>query len=504
MATEKVINKKLILGIIIMAVIVGGLGTGGFMYIYSQTKAFDQVFMEGVSVENIPLGGLTKQEAKKKISEMLAKKDKDKTITLRGDGKELIIPIEKFAPQYNVDEVLDQAFKIGHEGNMIQRYQASNNKEKNTREFTLGHSSNKEIAQQMIKEYANEIYVAPQNATMVRENKAFIITPEKPGQELDIEATTERVNALYDSEGEGEVEAVIVAVPPQRTSSYFEQVQSPIASFYTSYDNSDSNRNKNLEIGAGTINTLVGPGEIFALSDYLEPITANNGYKSSKVILNGKLVDGIGGGICQVASTLYNSVLLTDLEIISRQNHSMPVGYIPLGRDATYASDIIDFKFKNPTEYPVYVESYCENNRLYVNIFGNENLKPENEIKFESVVVEVIPPPATVYKDDSSLPKGQKIQELGALSGKRVNLYKCTYDKAGKLINRELESKSYYRPRGAIVRVGTKESGPVGKPDPAQPNQGEEKPEDQKSPEVPKEPEVMDDSSQMDLYEEQI
>ena len=165
---------------------------------------------------------------------------------------------------------------------------------------------------------------------------------------------------------------------------------------------------------------------------------------------------------------------------------------------------LLILSLKNPTEYPVYVESYCENNRLYVNIFGNENLKPENEIKFESVVVEVVPPPATAYKDDSGLPKGQKIEELGALSGKRVNLYKCTYDKAGKLVNRELESKSYYRTRGAIVRVGTKEPDATGKQDPVQPDKGEEKSEVPVTPETPKEPKIMDDSSQMDLYEEQI
>lgn len=487
--------KKVMLGIVFMMVVIGGLGTGGFMYIYSQSKVFDEVFIDNVFVEDMPLGGLSKQEAKLQILEMLAKKDRDKTIILYGSGKEVAIPVTKFEPEYNIDQILDEAFKIGHEGNVIQRYQTFNNKVKKPKRFTLSHSYNKNIAQEITKEYASTVYVAPQNATMVRENKQFIITPEKSGQEVDIESTAERINTLYDTEGEGRVEAVMVPISPERTSAYFEQVQTPIASFYTSYDNADQNRNINLVIGARVINTIIEPGGVFALSEYLEPITAKNGYKNSKVILNGKLVDGIGGGICQVASTLYNSVLLTDLEIVARQNHSLPVGYIPLGRDATYASNVIDFKFKNPTQYPVYVESYCENNRLYVNIFGNESLKPDHEIKFEHVVAEIIPAPETKYEDDPTLPKGQKVQDLAALDGKKVKLYKCTY-KDGKLVDRVLENNSYYRPRAAIVRVGTKEEGPaVGEPGTVKPDDGHK---------IPEKPEVIEDSSQMDLYEEQV
>lgn len=489
-------TKKVIIAITFVVAIIGGLSTGGFMYVYSKTKDFDQIFMEGIYVEQTYIGGLTKEEARSQVSKEVQKKDEGKTILLYGDDKEWIIPYTKFQGAYNIDEVLDKAFQLGHEGNMIQRFKAFTSKSERITEFTLVHSYNKDKAEEIIKEYADELYIAPQDATMIRKDKKFIITPEKSGQELDIKATAEKVNAIYDSQENGKVEVAITPIPAKKTSSYFEKVQSPIASFYTSYNNADLNRNDNLKIGARTINTSIAPGETFSLSDYLEPISAKNGYKSSKVIVNGKLVDGIGGGICQVASTLYNSVLLTELEITSRQNHSLPVGYIPLGRDATYASNSIDFKFKNPTEHPVYVESYCENNRLYVNIFGHESLKPVNEIKFESVVVEVVPAPATKYEDDPTLPKGQEVQELAALDGKRVNLYKHIY-KDGKLIDKILESKSYYRPRAAIVKVGTKEV--ADSTETSSPKDEEVIKDD-----INEVPEVIDDPSFMNLYEEQF
>ncbi len=495
-------NKKIVLIITFIAVVLAGLGTGATLCVYSQTKEYDQIYRDGVYVEGIDLGGLTKEEAKAKVSSLVKTRIEGKNIVFYGHNKEWEIPYEKFQGKHNIDQVLEMAFQVGHQGNTFQRFREFTKKQVEKKEFMLEHSYNEAIAEQIIREYADEFYVAPKDATMVRKDKRFTITPEQAGQELDIKTTAEKLNAAFQSE-EGKVEAVIRALEPKKTSDYFNNVQSPIASFYTTFGNSDPDRNVNLAVGAATINTSVEPGATFALSDHLGIISAENGYKNSKVIVNGKLVDGIGGGICQVASTLYNSVLLTDLKVTSRQNHSLPVGYIPLGRDATYASGVIDFKFENPTDHPAYVESYVENNRLYVNIFGHESLKPDTDIKFESVITEVVPAPVPKYEDDPSLEKGKEIQQLAPLDGKKVDLYKYTY-KDGKLIDKVLESKSYYRPRAAIIRVGTKEL-PVEIPQeqPEAEAEAETKPETKPETELETEPEVINDPSTMNLYEEQ-
>ncbi len=448
--------------------------------------------MNGVYVEETHIGGLTKEEARSQLAKIVETKKEAKEIILYGQDKEWTIPYAKFQGNYNIDAVLHQAFQIGHEGNVIQRFRNFTSKDVKRIEFTLERSYNKEVADEIVKEYVDEFYIEPQDATMVRKDRKFIITPEKPGQELDVKATAKKLDALYSEGEEGRVEVVINTVDAQKTSSYYDDVQTPVASFYTTYTNASPSRNTNLRVGAKTINTSIEPGEIFALSDHFGSISAENGYQTSKVIVNGKLVDGIGGGICQVASTLYNSVLLTDLKVVSRQNHSLPVGYIPLGRDATYATGVIDFKFENPTAYPAYVESYMENNRLYVNIFGHESLKPDHDIKFESVVMEVIPAPAPKYEKDPTLEKGKQVQELASLDGKKVNLYKYIY-KDGKLIDKMLENKSYYRPRAGIIRVGTKEVPLV--PESPKPEQPKE--------EKDKRLEVIDDPSLMNLYEEQ-
>lgn len=460
-------KRKGFLIIITIGVILAGLATGSMICIYTKTKEFDKVFRDEIYIQETYIGGLTKEEARDKVSKVVKDKEKSRYITFYGDDKRWEIPFEEFKAEHNIDEVLDEAFQLGHTGNMLQRYREFTSKDKGKMEFTLKRSYDKERAKEILKEYEEEFYVSPKNATMVRENRKFIITQESTGQRLDVDATAGKLNAVYEAGEEGKVEAVIAQVEADITSSFFDNVQSPIASFYTSYTNVDLNRNTNLKVGAQKINTSLMPGETFALSEHFGDITADNGYKTSKVIVDGELVDGIGGGVCQVASTLYNSVLLTDLQIVSRQNHSQPVGYIPLGRDATYATNAIDFKFKNPTEYPAYVESYVENNRLYVNIFGHESLKPDTDIKFESVVTEVVPAPAPKYEKDPTLEKGTEVEKLSPRDGKKVNLYKYTY-KDGKLIDKILENQSYYRPRAGIIRVGTKEVSVAPEPPPAE------------------------------------
>ena len=242
---------------------------------------------------------------------------------------------------------------------------------------------------------------------------------------------------------------------PEFTEASLKDVQTLVSSFSTSYNNASANRNENLKVASEKINCMLLPGEVFYLSNQLEPFTEEEGYRNAGTIVNGKIEDSLGGGICQVSSTLYNAILLTDLEIVMRQNHSLTVSYVPLGRDATYNTGTIDFKFKNNSGYPIFIEGYCENNQVVTNIYGHKSLKSEYDIKFESEVTEVIPAPATKYVDDATLDEGKEVVDVTAIDGKRVNLYKLYY-KNGVLERRVLVNSSYYRARAAVIKRGTK------------------------------------------------
>ena len=457
-------KKRFKCAIIIGVVILIGLSLGTIGYMYTQITAFENVFAENVFVEDLAVGGLTKEEAKAKLEQNISEQISKQILVFTNGELSIDVPFSDLGITYNIDETLDEAFNIGHDEKFFTKYDIAKNGLETKEEFELNRSIDESKIEDVLKNYADKFYVEPINATLERRNRQFITTREINGATLDINATTEKaltvLNEITDSNAHRiEVEAVIEEIIPEFTETSLQDVQTLVSSFSTSYNNASANRNENLKVASEKINRMLLPDEVFYLSNQLEPFTVEEGYKNAGTIVNGKIEDSLGGGICQVASTLYNAVLLTDLEIVARQNHSLTVSYVPLGRDATYNTGTIDFKFKNSSGYPIFIEGYCENNQVIINIYGHKSLKSEYDIKFESKITEVIPAPATKYEDDATLDEGKEVVETTAIDGKRVNLYKLYY-KNGVLEKRVLVNSSYYRARAAVIKRGTKKAIP--------------------------------------------
>ena len=440
-------------GAIIGFIIIVGVGIGATFHIKDTVKSFENVFAKNIFVEGLDVGGLTKDEAKNKLKKNIEDSLKTKTLIIYDNSTEKSIPYSEIGITYSLDKALDSAFELSHKGNIWKKYQISKNGLDTPKEFTLDKKISDDKILAFIRDNSSTFSVSAKNASMVRKNGGFIITEETEGRLVDENTTLNDIKECLETS-----DAEIIKVPvsfkidkPQYSSEIFEQSQTLIASFSTSYNNASANRNENLKVAAQKVSSILLPDEIFYLSNQLEPFTEAAGYKNAGVIINGKVEDGLGGGVCQVASTLYNAILLTDIEVVYRQNHSLPVAYVPLGRDATYATDVIDFKFKNNTGYPLTVEGYCKDNKVYVNLYGHKSFVPEYEVKFESVVTEVIPAPQTKYEEDTSLPAGKEVVQVKALDGKRVKLYKVYYQN-GKVINKEVIDSSYYKPRAAVIK----------------------------------------------------
>ena len=444
--------------ILITCIVFGGIAIGTATYIYTEVTQFDKVFAPGIWVEDLSLSGLTQEEAKKELEDYCLNKQKGKQLILYKGQVEVAIPFEQLGLTYDSEQVLEKAYAIGHHGNLLERYRYSRGMPSKEHHFELVQGYNQEKVAEALRSTKESFHLEPIDATITRKNRAFITTSEVPGEELDLDATLERTTKVLENLAEDtlRVEVVTKEIPAHFTKASFAPIQQAIASFYTSYNNSDLNRNINLKVAAEKINICLQPNETFSLAKQLEPITYAAGYRNSSVIVNGKLEQGIGGGVCQIASTLYNALLLTNVDISMRQNHSLPVAYVPLGRDATYSSGAIDFQFKNNSELPLFIESYCENNKVYVNVYASPTLKPTHTIKFTSETTQVIQAPEPQKVDDPELEEGKEVEDLKALNGKRVNLYRLAYDENNQLVSKELVNSSYYRPRGAVIKVGTK------------------------------------------------
>ena len=227
-----------------------------------------------------------------------------------------------------------------------------------------------------------------------------------------------------------------------------------LGTFTTYYNASNTSRTTNLRLASNKINgTVLMPGETFSYNKVVGERTIAAGYKEAPMYAGGKVVDGLGGGICQISSTLYNAVIFANLDIVSRSNHRFVPSYVKAGRDATVVYGAIDFKFKNTRNYPIRIKSSVSGGVAKVSIYGMKEEK-EYDVKIETRITGSIPS-KTVYEDDKTLAEGkEKVVQKGH-KGTYSEAYKVVYYN-GKVVSRTLLSKDKYSAMDTIIKRGTK------------------------------------------------
>ena len=244
---------------------------------------------------------------------------------------------------------------------------------------------------------------------------------------------------------------------PKGSAEELAQVTDVLGSFTTSYKTSGSSRSANVANGCSLINgTTLYPGEEFSTYKTVSPFSVANGYYMAGSYVSGKVVDSLGGGICQVSTTLYNAVLLAELEVTDRYNHSMIVGYVDPSADAAIAeSSGKDFKFVNNTDAPIYIEGYTHDKQITFNIYGKETRAAGHSVRYESEVLETITPPADQIYADAGQPIGYIVTESAHI-GYKARLWKITMEN-GVEVSREQVNSSTYKmvPRSATVGTAT-------------------------------------------------
>ncbi|MBQ9266810.1 MAG: VanW family protein [Clostridia bacterium] len=298
-----------------------------------------------------------------------------------------------------------------------------------------------------------ETYVEKVDASYSTED-GFEYTQEVYGSYFDKEAAVQKYAELADGET---MEIAMISVEPTVKSADLNNVlfKDVLATYQTKYDRYYTNRANNLEVAARNINgTILYPDEEFSYNKVVGERTVKNGFKEAHVFEGGKVVDGLGGGICQVSSTLYNSVLLSNLEVTQRAAHMMHTGYVEPGRDATVVYGSIDFKFKNNRKTPIKIETIVKNGICTATIYGiKEADDPKVEIK--SVILKTIPY-TTVTENDPTLEEGKTQVVQSPLNGYVSETYKILKDANGNEISNTLVSKDSYKQTSKIVKVGTK------------------------------------------------
>lgn len=301
------------------------------------------------------------------------------------------------------------------------------------------------------KEYNREA----KDAVYTKTDDSFVIEPEIIGISFDKAEAKEILEENKDNTEVYEIPAVITN--PEVTSKMLEDkyVNKIIATYSTSLGDSTANRIANIALAASKIDGyVINPGKRFSYNAVVGPRTAATGFKMAHVYVGNQVVDGIGGGICQVSSTLYNAVVMADLKIVSRTNHSLPVSYVPLGRDATVSYGTIDFVFENDKSYPISIKAGVEGSTLTVSVVGTSDM--DYTVEFVSAATASIRF-STVEVEDPAMNEGEtKVLSNGA-NGYTASSYRV-YKKDGKEYSRTFEAKSTYASTPEKVAVGTKKA----------------------------------------------
>lgn len=450
-------------GIICFSLALALAGVWGFQAQAGEEKDGAKRILPGVFVENISLEGKTAEEARKLVESYINDNLIGKIITLIAiDGNSVNITPADVGLTWSNPEIVEEAADIGQTGNVVQRYKAAKDLQHQNKVFHMEFEVDRESIGLILEQQCAIYNVEAKNATLSRVNGSFVVNEGQTGKVVDVEASTQLISDYFNSdwmEGEsGSIELVVMVDEPQGTDEELARVKDVLGTFTTSFRTSGKARSANVVNGCSLINgTTLYPGEEFSTCEAITPFTSENGYYMAASYLNGQVVDSLGGGICQVSTTLYNAVLLSELEVTERHNHSMIVTYVDPSADAAIAeSSGKDFKFINNTGAPLYIEGITSDDKhITFTIYGEETRDSSHQVRYESEVVSTTYPDSEVIYVSESQPIGS-ISVQSAHIGYKANLWKIVTENGQEVSREQVNSSSYkVTPRTATVGVAT-------------------------------------------------
>ena len=422
----------------------------------------EETIKNGIFAEDIDLSGMDASAASAAVEAYVdGLKGTQITLLAAGDTP-VVVTAGELGIFWANPELVTEAMEVGTHGNVIERYKLLKDLEQENLVLPIEISFDLQAVSDILLERCVQYDIKAEDATLVRENGEFRVVGGQIGYALDVETSVDRVSEQLMKDWNRQPCTITLDVEveqPKGSAEDLAQVKDVLGTFTTSYSSSGPNRSANVANGCELINgTLLYPGEEFSTYESVAPFSQANGYYMAGSYLNGKVVDSLGGGICQVSTTLYNAVLQAELDVTERHNHSMIVTYVEPSADAAIAeSSGKDFKFVNNLEYPVYIEGYTQNKRITFTIYGKETRSSDREVRYESKVLEVINPPADVIYADASQPIGYVVSD-SAHVGYKAQLWKVVLEGGQEVSRTQVNSSSYKMvPRSGTVGTATED-----------------------------------------------
>lgn len=441
-------KKSYIILLFIIVVIIGGL-FGASFNIYNNQINTDRIY-DGIIIDGYDVGGMTKEEALKYLKENKQKDYNGRVINLSYGDKSYEIPLNDIGYSYDYESGIEEAYNIAREGNVLTRYKTIKEVKDNNEVVNLDYQYDKNLLQEQIDIIEEQFNQDSINATIEFTGSSFSITEGKDGFFLKDEELIELLDNNMDELGD--VTIPIEIKKPSITKDLLSRINGVIGQFSTSFGGSSSGRIENIRLSAGKVSDVVIlPGDQVSFNESMGSINSASGFKEAPVIVNGELEPGFGGGICQTSTTLYNALLLADVDIAERHPHSIPINYVPKGTDGAVASGYKDLKYKNDFDFPIYIRSSVSGSNMTFYIYGDTNVK-DYTVKIEPELIETIPYRVQEISDSKVAPGTRELDQKGR-NGYKVRTYKSII-KDGKVVDRFQITSDYYRGRDYIYKIG--------------------------------------------------
>jgi vancomycin resistance protein YoaR len=406
-----------------------------------------------VWVEEIDLSSMTRSQAEEALHRYIDEVISQQIVLAFGDEAWQLDPADIGLSVF-VGEIVERALAVGRTGNWLERLKFRILRPRERVNIPLIMSVDEGRFRDFVFALITDIYVAPEDAAFViNPDDTVSVRPSNTGRYLDPEDLGNHIKEVALKRTD---RTVVLNVKPMVPALTTEQanamnIRECIGRFSTNFNPENKPRVHNIREAARAIDgVILGPGETFSFNEIVGPRSAEAGYLEAPVMVDDDLVPGIGGGICQVSSTLYNAVLLANLSIVARSNHSMLPSYIQAGRDAAVAYDYMDFKFRNDGSSHILVKLIVADNSITAKVYG---YAPDGyHVSIVASVDEKIPP-GTVTVEDPSLAPGDEVVDDEGAWGYVVTVYRVI-TKDGVELSRERVSKDRYRARPKRILVG--------------------------------------------------
>lgn len=407
--TRNNLNKFISIGILFM-ISLTSLGIG------ADKSTENKKIHDNIVIENIDVGKMTKKEALKKLNETY----EIKNFKIFYNDKTWDISPQNIDIDYNIEESVNKAFNYTRSDNTwenIKRRTGLRFNKPYTIKLKVTYSETK-LSEELSK-ISNEINIDAQDATLkVEPNGEIKRTKSKIGKQVDLSRLKEEIYTMLNNKKIKDVNLEVIDLKPRISTEEVESIDTILSQFSTSFNDSTS-RGSNIHVaGKSTSDILLMPGEMFSYNRATGARTWNNGYKSAPIIVGGRVVNGEGGGVCQVSTTIYNAALLSGLKIDEVHNHTIPSRYAPRGRDASVSYGYTDLKFTNPFNHPIYIKNIVGNGAITTKIYGCK-------IDCQKVII--------------------KMKEEFSKDKITVQTYRLYLDEENNIINKELISTSKYK-----------------------------------------------------------